>query len=157
VSRPGKDTSAEAVDAMTGKPLTPLIDKEAVLEEGFWGGTVLRYMVFHELSGFRPKLYESIVISFTPDGQSPFLRLEVVDLKCCDLSSPGPGVIEEMQNDIVTEPVVSRKINTAKDRKHILVIQEAHYGFLRSFLGNARDSVCGFPIFRIQKADHFSQ
>ena len=111
---------------MTGKFLTPLIDKEAVLVEGFRGCAVFRDILFDELCGFRPKLYEAIVISFSPDGKGSFLRVEVVDLKGCYLSGPGPGVIEEMQDGIVTKAIVSLKLNAEKDPKDILIIQEAH-------------------------------
>jgi hypothetical protein len=111
---------------MTGKSLTPLIDKEAVSAEGLWSGAVCGDISFHELCGSGPEFYESIVISFAPDGQSPFLRVEVVEIKGCDLSSPGPGVIEEMQDGIVTKLIVFLKLNTEKDLKDIFVIQEAH-------------------------------
>jgi hypothetical protein len=43
-----------------------------------WSFTVFGNISFNELRSYRPKLNESIMISFASDGQSSFLRIKVV-------------------------------------------------------------------------------
>lgn len=71
---------ADSIDTMTGKFLTALIDKEAVLISGFWGEAVVADIELEELRGFDLELYESVTVSLAQDSKCFLLWIEVIEV-----------------------------------------------------------------------------
>ena len=81
---------AEAIDAVPGKFLSTLIDKQTLLIRGLWPNAVFFDIELEELTGFGLKRYEPVAISLPQNGQGFLLRVEVVDVQGCDFTGPGP-------------------------------------------------------------------
>jgi len=96
---------ADTVDAMTGEFLSPLIDKEPVLIWGLWRNTVSSDIELEEMRGLRLKLYKPETISLSQDSESHFLRVKVVQIQRCHFGGPGAGIIEQMKQGIIPEPL----------------------------------------------------
>lgn len=82
--------AADAIDAVAGELFFSLVDKEAIFIRGLWGRPVFFDIEFEQLRGFGVELYESESIAFSKDGQAVLLSIEVIELKGCDFTGPGP-------------------------------------------------------------------
>ena len=108
---------ADAIDTMACQFFTALIDKEPVLIWGLWRDTIFSDIELEEMRGLGLKLYESELISLSKDSQSHFPGVEVVQIQRCHFGGPGPGIIEQMEQRIIPEPLFSFQINGLKWRK----------------------------------------
>jgi hypothetical protein len=148
---------ADAVDAMTGEFFSPLIDKEPVLIWGLWRDTIFSDIELKEMRGLWFKLYKPELISLSQDGQSHFLRVKVVQIQRCHFGGSGTGVIEQMKERIIPEPLLRPQVNGVKDLQDLILIKKTDEGFLSPFLGDAEDDICHLLLFRIFEADHFGK
>ena len=98
---------ANAINTMPGELLTPLIDKEPVLEQGLWGDTVFSDIELEKMAGFGFKLYETEPIPFAQNTESLFRGVKIIEIQGCDFTGPGPGIIEQMEQRIIPEPFFS--------------------------------------------------
>ena len=87
---PGEVFAADAIDAVAGEFFPALVDKEAIFIRGLWRCAVFFDVEFEQLGCFGFKLYESESIAFSQDGQAILLSIEVIELKGCDFTGPGP-------------------------------------------------------------------
>ena len=77
----GEVLPADAVNTVASQCLAALIDKEAVLIEGLWSGSVLGDVDLKELDGSGLQGDEAITIALAQDGEGTLLRIEVVEVK----------------------------------------------------------------------------
>ena len=148
---------ADAVDAMAGKFLSPLIDKEPVLIQGLWGDAVFSDIELKEMTGLGFKLYEPEPVSLSQDGQGFFLGIKVVQIQRCHFGGPGAGVIEQMKESIIPEPLFRLQINGLKNLQDLILIKKPDEGLLRPFLGDIEDGIGHLLLFRIHEPDHFGK
>lgn len=146
---------ADAVNAMTSEFLPPLIDKEPVLILGLWGDTISSDIELKQMTWLGLKLYKPEPISLSQDSQSRFLRVKVVQIQRCHFGGPGPGVIEQMKERIIPEPLFRSQINGVKDLQDLILIKKPDERLLSSLLGDAEDGIYYLLLFRIFEADHF--
>jgi len=148
---------ADAVDAMAGEFSSPLIDKEPVLIWGLWRDTIFSDIELKEMRGLRLKLYNPELISLSQDSESHFLTVKVVQIQRCHFGGSGTGVIEQMKERIIPEPLFRPQVNGVKDLQDLILIKKTDERFLSAFLGDAKDDICHFPLFRIFEANHFGK
>jgi len=145
------------IDTVASEFLPSLADKEPVLVKRLWSCTVLTDIELEEMRGFFLKGDEPEAISLSQDGQCFFMRVEVVQVQCGDLSGPGPRVIKEVKKRIVPEALFSPEVNGLKDIEDFLLIQKAYQGFLKTLLRNVNDPLRQFSVIRVHQADHFGK
>ena len=78
---------ADAIDAMSSKLFTPLIDKKALLVSWLWGDTIFFDVELKELRGFIFKLYEAESVSFPQYGHCFLLWVKIVEFQGGNLTS----------------------------------------------------------------------
>ena len=81
---------ANAIDAVASKFLSPLTDKDSMLIWWFCNDAVFTDEELEELSGFIIKRYKPESIAFSKDGNGLLMRVEVVEVECCDFTGPCP-------------------------------------------------------------------
>jgi hypothetical protein len=96
---------ADTVNAMTGEFLSPLIDKEPVLIWRLRRDTIFSDIELEETRGLRFKLYKPELISLSQDSESHFLMVKVVQIQRCHFGGPGAGIIEQVEQGIISEPL----------------------------------------------------
>ena len=116
---------ADAVDAIAGEFLSPLIEKEPVLIEWFWCYAVFPDIGLEEMTGLGFELYKPEPVPFSQDSQGFFLTVKVIQIQRCDFSGPGRGIIEQMKQGIIPEPLFSFEINGLKDLQDFILIKKA--------------------------------
>ena len=87
---PGQMLLTDPVDTVAGKFLPSLIDKKAVLIKGFWGDAIFFDVETEELRGPFLDIDQAESVPLSQDGQGVLLGVEVVDMECGNLGSPGP-------------------------------------------------------------------
>ncbi len=75
---------------MPGQSLTPLIDKETVFIDGFWGNAILFDIELEQLSCPGFELYEPEPFALAQDGHGFLLRVKIVKVQIRDCTGPGP-------------------------------------------------------------------
>ena len=116
---------ADAVDTIAGELLSPLIEKKPVLIEQFWCYAVFPDIGLEEMTGLGLELYEPEPVSFSQDSQGFFLTVKVIQIQCCYFAGPGRGIIEQMKQGIISEPLFSFEINGLKDLQDLILIKKA--------------------------------
>jgi hypothetical protein len=81
---------ADAIDAVAGEFLPPLIDKEAFPTEGLWADAIFADIELEEVRCLALKLYESETVSFTQDSQGFLFGVEVIEFEGADFAGSGP-------------------------------------------------------------------
>jgi hypothetical protein len=85
----GEILFTDPIDPMAGEWFSTLIDKDALVIEGLWRGSIFVDIELEELGGFFLKLDEPVLISLAQDGEGMLLWIEVVQIEGCDLGGPG--------------------------------------------------------------------
>jgi len=116
---------ADAVDTIAGEFLSPLIEKEPVSVHRFWCYAVFPDIGLEEMTGLGLELYEPEPGSFSQDSQGFFLTVKVIQIQCCYFAGPGRGIIEQMKQGIISEPLFSFEINGLKDLQDLILIKKA--------------------------------
>ena len=70
---------------------------------------------FDELHSFGIQFDLPIAIAFTQDRQCCFLRIKIIEIKCCDLTGSGAGVIEQMQDGVISEALILGNVYGLED------------------------------------------
>jgi len=157
----GKDPfeifTANAINAMPGELLTPLIDKELVLELGLWGDTVFSDIELEQMTGLGFKLYETESIAFSQDTERLLNGIKIIEIQGCDFTGPGAGIVKQMEQRIISEPFFPFQINRLKDLQHLILIKKSDKAPLFAFLGNIEDGIYDPLLIRMHKANHFSK
>jgi hypothetical protein len=148
---------ADAVNAMPGEFLSPLIDKQAILIQGARGVPVFSDIELKQVAGLCFQLYEPEPVSFSQDSQGFFLGIEVIQIERGDFTGPGAGIIEEMEERVIPEPLFSFEINRLKNLEHLILIKKPDQRLLRTLLRNGSDDMGHLFVFRIHKPDHFGK
>ena len=148
---------AYAIDAIAGEFLPPLIYKEPVLIWVLWGDTVFSDIELKQMTGLGLKLYDPEPIPLSQDGQSPFVRVKVVQIQRCQFTGPGAGVIEQMKEGIIPEPLFRLQINSVKDLQDLILIKKPDERLLGPLLGDIEDGLCHLLLFRILESKHLGK
>jgi hypothetical protein len=148
---------ADAIDAMASEFLPPLIDKEPVLIWRLWGDTIFSDIELKQMTGLGLKLYKPEAIPLSQNSQSHFLRVKIIQIQRCHFGGPGPGIIEQMKERIIPEPLFRPQVNCIKNLQDLILIKKPDEGLLSPLLGDIEDSICHLLLFRIFKADHFGK
>lgn len=84
----------QVINPMSGKSLATLVDEQAITIARFRFDAVVGNILLEELNRLGPKLYETIAVPLTKDGQGFLLRIKIVEIECGYLAGPGAGVKE---------------------------------------------------------------
>jgi hypothetical protein len=114
----------DAVDTIAGEFLSPLIEKEPVLIERFWCYPVFPDIGLEEMTGLGLELYKSEPVSLSKDSQGFFLAVKIIKVQSCHFAGPGRGIIEQMEQGIIPEPLFSFEINGLKDLQDFILIKK---------------------------------
>jgi len=125
---------AKTIDSKAGELLTALINKEALLIEGFWGWAESSDIELKEVGGFRFQLNEAKAVALAEDGQGFLFWVEEVQVQSGNLTCPGAGIKKEMKEGVITEAFFSFKVDGMKDVEDLLWVEESDEGFLGSLL-----------------------
>ena len=115
---------ADAVDAMTGEFLSPLIEKEPVSVHRFWCYAVFSDIGLKKMAGLGLELYKPEPVSLSQDSQGFFLTVKVIQIQCCHFAGPGRGIIEQMKQGIIPEPLFRSQVNGIKDLQDLILIKK---------------------------------
>ena len=148
---------ADAVDAMAGKLLPPLVDKEPFLVWGLRGDAVFSDIELEELTGLGFNLYDPEPVSLSQDRKGLFFGVEVVQVQRCHFGGSGGGVIEQMKESIIPEPLFRLQVNGLENLQDLILVKEPDEGLLRPFLGDVEDGIRHLLLFRILEPDHFGK
>jgi sulfur relay (sulfurtransferase) complex TusBCD TusD component (DsrE family) len=77
------------------------------------------------MTGLGLELYEPEPVSFSQDSQGFFLTVKIIQIQCCYFAGPGRGIIEQMKQGIIPEPLFSFEINGLKDLQDLILIKKA--------------------------------
>ena len=148
---------ADAVDAMAGKLLPPLVDKDPVLVLGLWGDAVFSDIELEELTGLGFNLCYPEPVSLSQDRKGLFFGVKVVQVQRRHFGGPGGGVIEQMKESIIPEPLFRPQVNGVENFQDLILVKESDERFLRPFLGDVENGICDLTLFRILEPDHFGK
>ena len=148
---------ADAIDAMSGEFLPPLVDKKSLLIRRLRGDTVLSDIEMEKMASFWLKLYKPEPISFSQDRHCFVLGFKVVQIQRGHFCSPGAGIIEQMKEGIIPEPLFCLQLNSLENLQDLILIKKTDQRLLSPLLGNIKDNVCHFPLFRVFEANHFGK
>ena len=93
---------AQAINAVAGELSAALIDKEPVLIGGFCFETIFGNIDVEQPDGFGLQFNLTEAVAFAQDREGLMVGIEVVEVQGCDFSGPGAGVIEQLQEVVVT-------------------------------------------------------
>ena len=96
---------ADAIDAMSGEILPPLVDKESLLIRRLRGDTVFSDVELEEMASFWLNLYDPEPVSLSQDNHGFVQGVKVVEIQRGHFGGPGPGIIEQMKEGIIPEPL----------------------------------------------------
>jgi hypothetical protein len=109
------------------------------------------------MGGFGLKLYKPKPVSFSQDSQGLFLRVKVVQIQRCHFGGPGPGIIEQMKEGVIPEPLFSFQINGLENLQDLILIKKPNERLLNSLLRYIKDGIRHLLLFWIFEADHFGK
>src|SRR6056297_95958 len=147
----------EPIYPVPGIALTALIEKKIMLVQGLCYWAIGFDVVQEQLYSLGPESYLPITVAFSQDGQRCVFRVEVIQMQASHLLCPGSGVVEQMQDHVVSEPSGSFEIDGGKDLHDFIVAQVAKERLLEPFLGKSKNLLGQFGMFRVEKTDHFGQ
>jgi hypothetical protein len=67
------------------------------------------------MTGLALELYKPELVSLSEDSHSHFLGVKIVQIQRCHLGGPGAGVIEQMKERIIPEPLFRPQVNGLKN------------------------------------------
>jgi len=148
---------ADAVYAMPGEFLSPLVDKEPILIWRLWGDTVFSDIELKQMTWLGLKLYKPEPISLSQDSESHFLRVKIIQIQRCHFGGSGAGIIEQMKERIIPEPLFRSQINGVKDLQDLILVKKPDERLLSPLLRDAEDGIRYLLLFRIFEANHFGK
>jgi hypothetical protein len=109
------------------------------------------------MTGLGFDLYNPEPISFSQDSHGLFLGVKVFQIQGSYFGGPGAGIIEQMKEGIIPEPLFCLQANRLENLQDFILIKKTHKRFLSPFLGDIKNGVCHFPLFRVSEANHFGK
>jgi len=129
----GEVFSAKAIDAVSGEFLTALIDKKTLLKGRLWGWPETRDVELKELSGFGLQFDEAEAVSFSEDGESFLLWVEVVQVQGSNFRGSCAGIKKEVEEGVITYAFFSFQVDDMKELEDLLWVEESDKSFLSTF------------------------
>jgi len=148
---------ADAVNAMAGQFFTALVDKKPVLIRRLRGDAVFSDIELEEMASFWLELYKPEPIPFSQDRHSFVPGVEVVQIQRGHFGGPGAGIIEQMKEGIIPEPLFCLQVNGLENLQDLILIKKTDERLLCPLLGDTENGICHHLLFGIHKADHFGK
>ena len=82
------------------------------------------------MTGLALELYKPELVSLSEDSHSHFLRVKVVQIQRCHFGGSGGGIIEQMKERIIPEPLFRPQVNGLENFQDLILIGNS--GFLNT-------------------------
>ena len=109
------------------------------------------------MTSFCLDLYNPEPVPFSQNHHCFVLGVKVVEIQRGHFGGPGAGIIEQMKEGIIPEPLFCLQTNGLENLQDLILIKKTDKRLLSPLLGDIKDGICHFPLFRVFEAKHFGK